>query len=217
MQELALNMTLNEQENLGFARNVSYIWPVLAPMADLEFPGNMTVCKDPELAKRLFLQASDTDANWVELWFASGIVASMFAKIIAANFAFSALLFFDPLSGCDGLFEIPPDVIVDEVAMDGLRQQKVGVIKSAAARGLLIWGLLFQAMLTIIVQAGVPNAEADTDAGLVKIDTIVGWILVTTAVVVIPAVGLHIVKKTTRGAQGAQHPTIGRKRSITEI
>ena len=203
MQELALNITRGEQEELGFARNVSYLGTVLAPMVNLEFPGNMTVCEDPELASSLFLSAPDADQNqtWIELWFTSGIVASLFAKVIAANFAFSALLYADPLSGCDGLVEIPPDVIIDQVAMDSLRQQKIGVIKSAAARGLLIWGMLFQALLTIVVQAGVViGDDADADA-----DTIVGWILVATAVVVIPAVGVHIVKKTTAGPQRAQH------------
>lgn len=207
MMELALGITRDEQEELGFTRILPYLGTVLAPMVDMEFPGNLTVCEDQELAKSLFLTASDTDANWVELWFATGIVASLFAKLIAANFAFSALLFFDPLSGCDGRFEIPPGVIIDAVTMDGVRQQKTGVIKAAAARGLLIWGLLFQAMLIIIVQGGVTDvddANADADNGVVKIDTIVGWILVATAVVVVPAVGLHIVKKTT---QGARHPT----------
>jgi hypothetical protein len=89
MNELARNVTLSEQEYLGFTRYKSYMavnpptvsgpgnpfgicYPPVcrgivsqAPQVDMEFPGNKTVCDDAAYASELFLEAPETEQNWV--------------------------------------------------------------------------------------------------------------------------------------------------------
>jgi hypothetical protein len=134
----------------------------------------------------------------VDLWFASGIVATLFAKVIAANFAICLLRYTDPLSKCNGMYECPPDFkkvahLID-ADMNHMRNEKIGVLKSAAARGVLIWGALFQAVLTIIIRAGASIGGDGLDS-----DSIVGGLLIFIALMVIPAVGCYL-------AWVARHP-----------
>jgi hypothetical protein len=193
-QELGTNITLFEQEELGFNVAEVYLGTVRAPEVDLEFPGNQTVCNDPQYASSLFLEAPEATVSWVEIWFTSGIVASLFAKLVAANFGFSLYAYVDPLGKANGTYEAPPDHVPDVAAMDRMRHEKIGIIRSGALRGVIVWGLLFQGVvINLIVSASDNRADL-----LAPVDLAVGLAVIGVALVGVPLLGWRIIRGPRR-------------------
>jgi hypothetical protein len=107
---------------------------ILVPDQNVSYFGNSSICIDDEAARQLVLEAPEMNADWYDLWVASGFLATLLVKIAVANFGLSLMKLADPFVVCAGEFLwMPTEFGMDIQSADGQRERVL--LDSLGGRG----------------------------------------------------------------------------------
>jgi hypothetical protein len=75
---------LDKMSEIEFTRTISGVDAFL-PVDDISWLGVKTICEDTELAREIVLQAPDSTLSGFELWYESGLFATIILKFTMTN------------------------------------------------------------------------------------------------------------------------------------
>jgi len=95
------------------------------------------------------LEAAETEANWFQLWIASGVVATLVVKIAVANYGLSLMTLADPFVVCAGEFLASPEYITrsgesteDPSLVKHWMRSKMNSIRYICMSQTIFWGAI---------------------------------------------------------------------------
>jgi hypothetical protein len=164
-----------------------------APDDSPRFLGNTTVCDDPQYAQEKYFSAPSTEPDLFSIWISSGIVATLFIKIVMANFGIALLHYMDPLSFHDGEYEYPKQIVGDLVMQEAREKTTIQLLRASALRGCLVWGIILHSCIVNLAFARNKNLDVEDKGGDVMcigdgclFDTL-GFVFIGIGVVVVVA------------------------------
>jgi hypothetical protein len=155
-------------EELKFTRTVRTIENVFLPSEGLPFLGNSSICNDFMQARKIVMQAPDSDMDSVSVWFASGLLAAIIIKFTVAKFVISLLKIADPLAVCNGeffwiprKFNLQLDLSNKERLFANFRKTTEDSQFYINFRGFLFWGIVMHLALFNLMLAGYQSAREE--------------------------------------------------------
>jgi len=175
---------LAQARELGFVQEMEGLCEpptcnrIFLPPKDNPFLGEMSMCRDTNLAQQYLFTASvnDVTTNWWQLLWTTGFLSKILIKVIATNFCIRLYHLADPLSSCGGRFEWPPGYLFrghgdaptgtkDVVSPTGMSSNEAAKLRKRKTRCLyiisfkwaIVWGILMHLCLLNLAMAPIED------------------------------------------------------------
>jgi hypothetical protein len=197
---------LDKMSEIEFTRTISGVDAFL-PVDDISWLGVKTICEDTELAREIVLQAPDSTLSGFELWYESGLFATIILKFTMTNFVIALLKIADPFVVCAGRFVWIPTKF--GLSSGGLNKDKLfaqfkttkeGSLYFINLRGTIFWGFFMHWALWNLMSTAYTTSLSDGGIDEAGIAVLQFCMIVAVIVVTIGLAIMFCLKKSGQRA-----------------